>query len=187
MLFLAWGECLRGHSFIISIIHGTSCKAKWYTSGGKTENSSLFDHKLQKPPGTNERNIALCCRLGPMTNRKSTARCRWEIILRLSLIWHYNEVIAKGERCMCACTCTCIHGYLSSGTCFSNLQSTWRLRGHLTSISNVIIAVIFWTSALFVVILNLSHETLLFKYTPFVWNKRHFKFRFSFTSASFRC
>ena len=31
------------------------------------ENSSLFDHKLQKPPGTNEYNIASRYRLGPVT------------------------------------------------------------------------------------------------------------------------
>lgn len=32
------------------------------------ENSSLFDHKLQNPPGTNESNIASCYSLGPMAN-----------------------------------------------------------------------------------------------------------------------
>lgn len=94
MLSLAWGECLRGRSFIISIIHGTSCNAKWYTSSGKMENSSLFDHKLQKPPETNEYNIASCYRLGPMTNRKSTARCRWEII-HLSSDYLWSDITIK--------------------------------------------------------------------------------------------
>lgn len=188
MLSLAWGECLRGHSFIISIIHGTSCNVKWYTSSGKMENSSLFDHKLRKPPGTNEYNTASRYCLGPVTNREATARCRWETIHLYSDYRRAEMTIQSLQRAssVCVCACTCIRGYFSSCTGFSNLQSTWKLRERLASISDVI-AVIFWTSALFVVVWNLSHDTLLFKYPPFVWNKRRFEFHFCFTSASLRC
>lgn len=101
----------------------------------------------------------------------------------VELKWQFSH--CKG-RAVCVCACTCIRGYFSSCTGFSNLQSTWKLRERLASISDVI-AVIFWTSALFVVVWNLSHDTLLFKYPPFVWNKRRFEFHFCFTSASLRC